>query len=91
MNFVIFPMFFASTALYPLWRLGDADPVLAAVARCNPFSHGVELIRFALYGQFEATAFAVTAATTLVALVFGAWRYDSGRILGRALRGGAAA
>ena len=28
MNFVIFPMFFASSALYPLWRLKEANDVL---------------------------------------------------------------
>ena len=56
MNFVIFPVFFASTALYPLWRLGEANAVLAEVARFNPFSHAVELVRFALYGRLEATA-----------------------------------
>ena len=49
MNFVIFPAFFASTALYPLWRLEDVSPSLAWIARLNPFTHAVELIRFALY------------------------------------------
>src|SRR5437588_7724202 len=28
MNFVIFPMFFASSALYPLWRVQEGRPVL---------------------------------------------------------------
>ena len=28
MNFVIFPMFFASSALYPLWRVKEASPLL---------------------------------------------------------------
>src|SRR3977135_2274906 len=28
MNFVIFPMFFASSALYPLWRVLEASPAL---------------------------------------------------------------
>ncbi|MGE5537712.1 MAG: ABC transporter permease [Gemmatimonas sp.] len=81
MNFVIFPMFFASTALYPLWRLNDANPVLATIARLNPFSHAVELIRFALYGRFEPVALAVVAGTTLVAMALAVWRYDTGRIL----------
>src|SRR3954447_18669026 len=49
MNFVIFPVFFASTALYPLWRLEDASPWLAWVARGDPLSHAGELIPFALY------------------------------------------
>ena len=28
MNFVIFPMFFASSALYPLWRVKESSPLL---------------------------------------------------------------
>jgi ABC-2 type transport system permease protein len=28
MNFVIFPMFFASSALYPLWHMAEASPLL---------------------------------------------------------------
>ena len=54
MNFVIFPMFFISSALYPLWKLreGGAEIVyLLAVA--NPFTYAVELCRFALYGMFN--------------------------------------
>src|SRR5277367_6633040 len=48
MNFVIFPMFFASSALYPLWRVQEGSPWLATVCRLNPFTYSVELIRFAL-------------------------------------------
>jgi len=55
MNFVIFPMFFASTALYPLWRLQENAPALAKVVAINPFSHGIELIRFTLYGKLDWT------------------------------------
>ena len=51
MNFVIFPMFFASSALYPLWRMLEGSPLLYYVCQFNPFTHAVELIRFALYGQ----------------------------------------
>lgn len=65
MNFVIFPMFFMSTALYPLWKLQESSPLLATIAEYNPFSQGVELIRFALYLQFNEHAFVYT----LVALV----------------------
>lgn len=53
MNFVIFPMFFLSSALYPLWKLKEGSPVLAKVASFNPFTHAVELIRFALYGRIS--------------------------------------
>jgi ABC-2 type transport system permease protein len=67
MNFVIFPMFFFSTALYPLWKLEQSgSSVLYYVAQVNPFTHVVELIRFALYGQFEpVSAAVVTGATAL--------------------------
>ncbi len=51
MNFVIFPMFFVSSALYPLWRVREGSPWLANVASLNPFTHAVELVRFALYGE----------------------------------------
>ena len=51
MNFVIFPMFFASSALYPLWRVKELSVLLYDVCLLNPFSHAVELIRFAFYGQ----------------------------------------
>jgi ABC-2 type transport system permease protein len=54
MNFVIFPMFFASSALYPLWRIREGSPLLYEIARFNPFTHAVELIRFALYGEIGA-------------------------------------
>ena len=57
MNFVIFPMFFMSTALYPLWKMKESSVLLHNLALYNPFSQGVELIRFALYGQFNEYAF----------------------------------
>lgn len=81
MNFVIFPVFFASTALYPLQRLGEANAVLVEVARFNPFSHAVELVRFALYGRLDITALLATILITVVAMALAVWRYDSGRIL----------
>jgi ABC-2 type transport system permease protein len=79
MNFVIFPLFFASTALYPLWRLEEVSPVLAAVAWLNPFSHAVELIRFSLYLQFEPSSLAVCMGAFLVFFGFAVWGYDPGR------------
>lgn len=72
MNFVIFPLFFASTALYPLWRLNEANGTLALLARLNPFSHAVELLRFALYLKLNLPSLAVVlgigAASFLVAV-----------------------
>jgi len=64
MNFVIFPMFFASSALYPLWRLKEANDLLHDVAAANPFTHAVELIRFALYGAFNGVSAAVVLGAT---------------------------
>jgi ABC-2 type transport system permease protein len=62
MNFVIFPMFFLSTALYPLWKLQESSPFLTTLARYNPFSQAVESVRFALYGQFNLTSCLYTTA-----------------------------
>jgi len=53
MNFVVFPMFFLSTALYPLWKIQEGSDLLANLCALNPFTYGVELIRFALYGQWD--------------------------------------
>jgi ABC-2 type transport system permease protein len=79
MNFVIFPLFFASTALYPLWRLEEVSPLLAGIAWANPFSHAVELIRFAMYLRFEPLALAVCIIAFAVFFGFAVWGYDPGR------------
>ena len=77
MNFVIFPMFFLSSALYPLWKLREAgaEPVYI-LSLINPFTHAVELIRFAAYGQFNARSFAVVAGVGLVAFALAARGYN---------------
>ena len=66
MNFVIFPMFFASSALYPLWRLKESSVPLYRIAMANPFTHSVELIRFALYVKLEPASLAVVVGCTLL-------------------------
>src|SRR5579862_9238143 len=38
MNFVIFPIFFASSALYPLWRVKESSLTLYWICQVNPFS-----------------------------------------------------
>jgi len=43
-NFIIFPLFFLSGALYPLDRLPQA---LYYLANLNPFTHGVQLLQVA--------------------------------------------
>jgi ABC-2 type transport system permease protein len=67
MNFVMFPMLFFSSALYPLSRLreGGSD-LLYYVSLGNPFTHVVELIRFALYGKLDIIAGLVVLGTMVV-------------------------
>jgi ABC-2 type transport system permease protein len=71
MNFVMFPMFFFSSALYPLWKLREGgSEAIYYVSLVNPFTYAVELIRFALYGMFEPiSALVVTGATVLFFLL----------------------
>lgn len=69
MNFVIFPMFFMSTALYPLWKIKESSTLLHDLALYNPFSQAVELIRFALYGQFNQYAFIYTLTAFVVFMI----------------------
>jgi ABC-2 type transport system permease protein len=86
MNFVIFPMFFASSALYPLWRVREGSLLLYRICQFNPFTHAVELIRFALYGQLNLSSFAVVLCCTLLFMVGAIIAYDPSRGL-IALRG----
>lgn len=87
MNFVIFPLFFASSALYPLWRIRESSEVLYRICLANPFNHAVELIRFALYRQVEPVALGVVLCTTALFFLLAAIAYDPGRgVMGR--RGG---
>jgi ABC-2 type transport system permease protein len=66
MNFVIFPMFFLSSALYPLWRMRESSEWLYWICSLNPFTHAVELVRFALYLQFNGQALVICLALLLV-------------------------
>jgi ABC-2 type transport system permease protein len=79
MNFVIFPMFFLSTALYPLWKIQESSELLYTLAQYNPFSQAVELIRFALYGQFNRYACLYTTAALLLFLVSAIIGYNPSR------------
>ncbi len=76
MNFVIFPMFFASSALYPLWRVKESSLLLYYVCQINPFTHATELIRFALYGEVEPVSAVVLVAATAVFLTLAVYGYD---------------
>lgn len=88
MNFVIFPMFFASSALYPLWRIKDSSVFLYEICRLNPFTHAVELTRFALYGQISWIAFVVVVGSLLLFLAGALYGYDPARGLMTRKQGG---
>src|SRR3954469_4947537 len=87
MNFVIFPMFFASSALYPLWRVLEGSPALYYICLLNPFTHAVELVRFALYGKLNLVALTVVCGCTALFMMGAILAYDPSRGL-VARRGG---
>lgn len=79
MNFVIFPMFFLSSALYPLWKMAEAGRLLHDICAVNPFTQAVELIRFALYAQFNLPALGWSLLATAAFLALAIWGYDPAR------------
>ena len=79
MNFVIFPAFFLSSALYPLWKITESNPLLAELAGWNPFTQAVEAIRFALYLQADGPALAWVTASLIAFATLAAWGYDPSR------------
>ncbi len=79
MNFVIFPMYFASPALYPLWRVQESSPLLYKICLANPFTYAVELIRFAFYQEVEWISLAVTAGCAALFLGGAVIAYDPSR------------
>ena len=84
MNFVIFPMFFASSALYPLWRIKESSPLLYEICRINPFTHAVELIRFALYAKLAPAPLAIVAGFTAFFLAAAIYAYNPSKgLIGR--------
>lgn len=84
MNFVIFPMFFASSALYPLWRIRESSPLLYEICRINPFTHAVELIRFGLYGKLAPVALVMVAGYGAFFLAAAVYAYNPSKgLMGR--------
>lgn len=80
MNFVIFPMFFISPALFPLWKLEESGAWwLLNIAQWNPFTHVVETLRFAMYGQVNVLSWAVVVAASACFFGLAWWGYDPQR------------
>jgi ABC-2 type transport system permease protein len=83
MNFVIFPMYFLSTALYPLWKLEESGATwVYRVAQFNPFTHAVEWMRFALYGKDPGVSPYVVLITLAACFTLACWGYDPQRGFG---------
>jgi ABC-2 type transport system permease protein len=79
MNFVIFPMFFLSSALYPLWKMAESSELLYTICALNPFTHAVELIRFALYLSFNGSALFWALLASAAFTVSALWGYNPAR------------
>ena len=79
MNFVIFPMFFASSALYPLWRMKESSVLLYEICSFNLFTHAVELVRFALYAELNVKALIIVVSATVVFTALSVYGYDPSR------------
>ena len=82
MNFVIFPVFFLSGALYPTAKLPLA---LKAAALLNPFTYSVDLLKHAMLANpawgsaselHAGVDVLVSAAFTLLAVLVAGWRFS---------------
>ena len=74
-QFLVFPLFFLSGALYPL---DNAPTALRVVASVNPISYAVDALRASLINQthYGYARDAIALAITVVVLVaFGAYRF----------------
>ena len=83
MNFVIFPMYFMSTALYPLWKLEESGAAwVYQIARFNPFTHAVEWMRHAMYGKDAGLSPWIVLGTLALCFALASWGYDPQRGFG---------
>ena len=76
MNFIVLPLFFFSSALFPV---PDLPGAMRLAVRLNPLSYGVDGLRGALNGGFAfgiAIDFAVLAFLAAILLALGAWLFS---------------
>ena len=86
MNFVVFPLFFLSSALYPLTAMRNASEWIYWACLLNPFTHAVELIRHSLWLDFSPSAFGVTMTATLVLILTAVVCFDPAKkMIGQSL------
>ena len=69
MNFVIFPMFFLSSALYPLSQIKEASFLIYKISCFNPFTYMIEAIRYSLYFQIDMYSLLILFCSFIVSLV----------------------
>ena len=75
-NFLVQPLFYLSGAIFPIKGL---PPVLEFVTKINPFSYGVDGLRYAFDGVnvfSPVLSFAVLLGVTLLILAFGAYQFS---------------
>jgi ABC-2 type transport system permease protein len=75
-NFIVLPLFFFSSALYPV---PDLPGAMRLAVRLNPLSYGVDGLRGALNGGFAfgvAIDFAVLGLLAAILLAIGAWLFS---------------
>jgi ABC-2 type transport system permease protein len=75
-QFLVFPLYFLSGALYPL---NNVPTWLRIVAEFNPMSYAVDALRDLLIGQTHfglLKDLAVLAVTLVILLAFGAYRFN---------------
>ncbi|HEU5004560.1 MAG TPA: ABC transporter permease [Candidatus Saccharimonadales bacterium] len=75
-NFLIFPLFFLSSALYPLTNVPTA---LRIMSYCNPLSYCVDALRFSMINQHHFNIFldlGVIGVTLIVCVIFAVNRFN---------------
>ena len=75
-NFIVLPLFFFSSALFPVPELPEA---MRLAVRLNPLSYGVDGLRGALNGGFvfgAAIDLAVLGGLAAILLAIGAWLFS---------------
>jgi ABC-2 type transport system permease protein len=74
-NFLLIPLFFLSSALFPLDSVPTAMKIIASF---NPISYAVDAIRFTLINQSHfglPMDFAVLTVTVILLMTFGSYRF----------------
>ena len=75
-NFIVLPLFFFSSALFPV---PDLPGAMRFAVQLNPLSDGVDGLRGALNGSFTfgaATEFAVLGGIAAIVLAIAAWLFS---------------